>query len=342
MLGSNTGSLSMLYWKQTSGISIGCPFSSHRGGRPLDCGGTSHLWYVVGIFCDICHFIGGGRNWKSTHYNYFAWGRGNGKSPFYIIIHDLGSTLIRLRSNVWYYSHCFGWALCMFLQLGYDYLFEAQTNLNGVMQLTEILREMKDDVLGVLKEFQKATQLASLDVERPGDIVRAVGVLFGSMEDLKDLLDEPLREIDSSLIDGQETCVDVHSVTEEISFRGLQVGVGLLMTIVPTLLLVCLSWTVLHGNTRNATYASTIQRLRSCVLWPIFVVLVIACIAVGCAISIGGLLNADFCSGGADKSPDSTIIEIMNNRELDPDSFKYRAVEYLVRVSAHSLVYLQK
>lgn len=209
------------------------------------------------------------------------------------------------------------------------------------MQLAEILREMKDNLLEILTEFLKAIQLARNVVEGSGDIESAVGVLVEGMGDLKDVLGEHLREIDSSLIDGQETCVDVHTVTEEISLQHLQVGVGLLMTIVPTLLLGCLYWTVLHGNTRNATYSSVIRRLRSCVFFPIFVLLVIVCIVVGCSISIVGLLNADFCSGGADKSPDSTIIEIMNKRGLDPDSFKYRAVEYVVRVSTDGVVSLQ-
>jgi hypothetical protein len=49
--------------------------------------------------------------------------------------------------------------------------------------------------------------------------------------------------------------------------------------------------------------------------------------------SVGGIVNADFCSGGDDLSPDSTLIEIMDQKGIDRESIKYRSVEYLVNVS---------
>lgn len=118
-----------------------------------------------------------------------------------------------------------------------------------------------------------------------------------------------------SLSDGQQSFQSVITVTDEISLKGVQAGVGLVMATIPALLLFCMYWNTYHNNSHRC-----LDIFRGCFLWPIFVTMVILCLIICCGIIIGGLLNADFCSGGYDQSPDSTIIEILDNQGTDPNS----------------------
>jgi hypothetical protein len=65
---------------------------------------------------------------------------------------------------------------------------------------------------------------------------------------------------------------------------------------------------------------------------PSFVILVILLILFTGAYAIGGIVNADFCHGGADLTPESTLIEIMQHKGIDQRSITYRTVNYLVNV----------
>jgi hypothetical protein len=71
---------------------------------------------------------------------------------------------------------------------------------------------------------------------------------------------------------------------------------------------------------------------------PFFVIMVVLLIIFTGSFAIGGILNADFCNGGEDLTPESSVVEIMQTRGIDPSSITYRAVAYVVHVRFKGLL----
>jgi hypothetical protein len=65
---------------------------------------------------------------------------------------------------------------------------------------------------------------------------------------------------------------------------------------------------------------------------PFFAILVLLLILFTGGFAIGGIMDADFCHGGEDLTPESTLMEIMQYKGIDQSSITFRTVEYLVNV----------
>ncbi|CAB9511836.1 expressed unknown protein [Seminavis robusta] len=211
--------------------------------------------------------------------------------------------------------------------MGFDYFSNAQGTLVTADQYMRAAASTRDEVVAELIQFLGALRDAKEQYDA-GNVEEAARITIQATDDLGDFLRGHLMEINRTLMDGQQTCVDVKATTDEINLRGVQWGVGLVMTIVPTLLLGCLWWTVSPPPRKHQ------QQMNACRTWfivPLFSLLVVLSFVLCSAICIAGLVNADFCSGGEDLSPDSTILNVLIEQGSDPDGLEFRAIEYLVR-----------
>lgn len=213
-------------------------------------------------------------------------------------------------------------------RVGRDTMATAETLLQTVVGLVAIIQRKKGEILQQLQDFYQAIVLAKRAKEL-GNMQVAVGILVESLKDVGEGISSTpvLKEIVQTLDKGAQTLDTVYVVTTTADIRALQAAMGVALTIVPALLLGCLYWNIDHGShKRNAM----VTNVRSCILWPIFIFQVTCSILFCVIISIVGILNSDFCSGGEDLSPDSTILEIVVQLGYAQDSLEYRAVAYLV------------
>lgn len=239
---------------------------------------------------------------------------------------------------------------------GYEYLANAQFLLNEAFASIDLLKGFKDNLIVELKLFHVAIQQAKQVLEEGGDgyIEASVTLLITGMEALEDFLQEPLTVIDSSLVEGQQNCLEIQDATQTVDLTGIQMGIGIIVTLIPALALACLYHSInQHEEQQQQSQQSQqAQRRRSSMkeaaanthvndscrtwfVWPTFLILTLICIGAGSAMSIVGLLNSDFCLGGDDQTPDSTIMAVLEKQGTPPESFEYRAIEFVVRVRSY-------
>ena len=147
------------------------------------------------------------------------------------------------------------------------------------------------------------------------------------LKDLDEFVDEPTKELNGVITDGETTCENVSNGLDDVELRALQIGFGVPFTIVSFLMLLLMGATAMGFN-NNAKNCWT-----SWFITPLFIFLVMFLIILTMAFSIGGIVNADFCSGGSSQTPDETLINIMDTKGTSPETLEYRVVTHLVNVS---------
>ncbi|CAB9528074.1 expressed unknown protein [Seminavis robusta] len=210
--------------------------------------------------------------------------------------------------------------------LGYDYFSTAQLRLRLVEEDIVVAKSVRDEAVIEFKEFYTSLRDAG-EAYGTGDVEEAIRIVIEGADELHDFIGSEFRSIYGSLGDGQQTCLNVKETTDEIDLRVLQWVVGVIFAFIPAVLYGCFWWMMYQPTSeRNA-------KVEVCTTWfalPLVSLLVVLSIIACSAICVAGLMNSDFCSGGEDQTPDSTIIRIMIEQGSDPDSFEFRAIEYLV------------
>jgi len=76
------------------------------------------------------------------------------------------------------------------------------------------------------------------------------------------------------------------------------------------------------------------------VVMPLFIILIVICFLCAGAIAIGASANADFCSGGAEMTPEGTIQDILAINGFSEEDLAYRVINFYIEVSTNTVVSL--
>jgi hypothetical protein len=223
-------------------------------------------------------------------------------------------------------------------QMGYSYLENAQFKLISTFKKIAFVQHLRRELQGEIELFLNSLAEVRQDLSS-GDIQNATETFNEGLNSLKDFVAGSLQDINSTIADGQSTCVNVMAVTESIDLTGVQWAVGVTMTIIPALVLACLWWRVGGKNKKE----QLVNRCRTWFIFPVFVLMIIVSIILCCCMVIAGLMNSDFCAGGiggeADElligwtGPDATVLKIMLEKGADPLSLNFRAMAWMMNVS---------
>lgn len=137
---------------------------------------------------------------------------------------------------------------------------------------------------------------------------------------------EPTRELQEVVTEGEQVCNDVSDGLTDVELRRLQIGFGVPFSLVSLAMLLLMGATAMGMGKNNTTK-------DCCTSWfvmPIFIFLLLFMVVMTMGFSIGGIVNADFCSGGASLSPDETLLEILDKKGIPPESLKYQLVSYVI------------
>ena len=148
-----------------------------------------------------------------------------------------------------------------------------------------------------------------------------------ALEDLDAVVEEEAQTLRGAITSGEETCSNVANGLDSVELRALQWSFGIPFTILPLIMLALLA--VAAMGSKN----SGIECCISYCLLPVFALLVALLVLMTAGFSIGGIVNADFCSGGDSLSPDETLLLIMAKKGIEQGSMEYQMVQYLVNVS---------
>jgi hypothetical protein len=218
--------------------------------------------------------------------------------------------------------------------MGYSYFENAQLKLRATYSKIAYVQQLRQELQAELKNFSSAMLAAKLEYTA-GDLQNATEIFNASLLSLKDFAAENLQDINSTITNGQETCVKVMSVTKSIDLTSEQWAVGLIMTIIPAMLLGCLWWRVYGKN----NMAPEMNRCRTWFIFPLFVLMIMLSIISCGGVVIGTLMNSDFCSAGGDEytfigltGPDVSVLNILLERGSNPRSLEFQAAAFLVNV----------
>lgn len=143
---------------------------------------------------------------------------------------------------------------------------------------------------------------------------------------MDEFIADPARELAGAVTDGEQVCENVSDGLSDVEVRGLQIGFGVPFSIVAFIMLLLMGSTAL-GMGNNGT---TKDCCTSWFVLPLFIFLLIFMVIMTMGFSIGGIVNADFCSGGASVTPDETLIEIMDKKGIPRSSLEFQIVNYVV------------
>lgn len=137
---------------------------------------------------------------------------------------------------------------------------------------------------------------------------------------------EPTRELQEVVTEGEQVCNDVSDGLTDVELRRLQIGFGVPFSLVSLAMLLLMGATAMGMGKNNTTK-------DCCTSWfvmPIFIFLLLFMVVMTMGFSIGGIVNADFCSGGSSLSPDETLLEILDKKGIPPETLKYQLVSYVI------------
>lgn len=234
--------------------------------------------------------------------------------------------------------------------LGKDLLTDSGKLLERFLGVAADARNLRDGVVEAIEDiFETAnmTQLPSVEnvtllANRTlppalGDTATAAKFIFGdinlqeeavkvveSLNSLAAIVKGPTEDLSNLVTKGETTMTDVSTGLDSVELRGLQIGFGIPFTILPFVMLLLMGATAMgyNSNMKNC--------LTSWLMVPIFIFFLLFMIILTMGFSIGGIVNADFCMGGAPKTPDATLIMIMDEKGISPRTLEYRSVSYLV------------
>lgn len=147
--------------------------------------------------------------------------------------------------------------------------------------------------------------------------------VFDSLTTLDNFLADELTQIEKALRQVTHANTEIDNTMEKVEFTtGVIVGIMIPFFIVPSLLIACL----LMGWAE--TYYDGFFNVTEWLIMPFFVVMIIfAYLACGC-VMLATESNADFCSGGVDSSPESTILNIMGRYNLEEGELYYDVINF--------------
>jgi hypothetical protein len=224
--------------------------------------------------------------------------------------------------------------------MGYSFFESGLNKLYATIIKIGQVEDVRQELQAELKLFLEALGAARVEYNS-GDLEEATEILSAGVVSLQGFVSENLHDMNRTFTDAQETCVNVIDVTESIDLTGVQWAVGLTTTIIPAMVLGCLWWRVYGKN----DMAPEMNRCRTWFIFPLFVLMIMISIILCSCILVGGLLNADFCSGEGNENefitgvtgPDASVLRIMLEKGYSPRSFEFRAMAYMVSVSCFLL-----
>lgn len=162
-----------------------------------------------------------------------------------------------------------------------------------------------------------------------------VAPVLVELNDLGSFIQEPAAEVNDTLNDGENKTETLKETLAQVELKTLQMRVGVPLLVVGGLMILIMLFSSL-GISNSYTVCFT-----AWILTPLFLLIVVVLCLWTAGMSVGGNVNADFCSGGQEKTPEATLLNIMENKGIQQDSFKYREVDYVIHASAFSVFFFQ-
>lgn len=206
--------------------------------------------------------------------------------------------------------------------------------VNGITQQTLTLaadfKETRNETLALRIELE--SELSGFCGSNP-NLFEETGVDFRSIAEkgrnllmsLGDLIGDDIRAILETIDDVEKSSSKFIEETNDVEIDDWQS----LIIIIPYTLITCL----LMVAVLLAHYRVDVKWYRCLTRWvflPLFIIMMILAFVVCAAIAIAASANADFCSGGDDKSPKGTLEEVLIKNGADPNELTYRMVQFFV------------
>mmetsp|Transcript_7519 Transcript_7519/g.17226 ORF Transcript_7519/g.17226 Transcript_7519/m.17226 type:complete len:524 (-) Transcript_7519:455-2026(-) len=200
-------------------------------------------------------------------------------------------------------------------------LQEAEVITTSLQEVGQSSGEIRDGLVASLGNFC------------PGDsnVDQTTGQNFDAMAQeaadllgqLGDFINNDVVEVQKGIDRAQDTTQEIDDVLREIDADDWQsITVIIPYIIVPSLLVVAVMM---------AMFDATLEPYERAVVWlimPLFMVIIVLTIFACAATSWAAVINADFCSGGADKTPDATVREILDAQNFEQTDIVYESVVY--------------
>lgn len=163
--------------------------------------------------------------------------------------------------------------------------------------------------------------VADIGVDIEGEAQNAVNLL----EVLSDFVQNDLADAQSGLKNIEQATNDVDKTVEQIELHDWQALVILIpWIIVPSFLLIGVVMAFCKVS------VPLYDCIQSWFFLPLLVIMTIFSMVLSCLVSAGATANADFCSGGSQKSPDQTVFEILNATGVAEGELAFQVVRFYV------------
>ena len=160
-----------------------------------------------------------------------------------------------------------------------------------------------------------------------GEITRTIeenaGAAIEMLEMLGEFATKDIKQMEAGLLMADEVIDDIDTVIYAVKVRE---GAGIVF-IVP---LVVMTVVMMVGAecARRGKQTEWFEFAMSWILLPMFIVWIVATFTLCGLLALAASANADFCAGGADMSPDSTILAALQNAGLKQDSIEFEIARY--------------
>lgn len=163
--------------------------------------------------------------------------------------------------------------------------------------------------------------VADIGVDIEGEAQNAVNLL----EVLSDFVQNDLTDAQAGLKNIEQATNDVDKTVEQIELHDWQALVILIpWIIVPSFLLIGVVMAFCRVS------VPLYDCIQSWFFLPLLVIMTICSMVLSCLVSAGATANADFCSGGSQKSPDQTVFEILNATGVAEGELAFQVVRFYV------------
>lgn len=201
--------------------------------------------------------------------------------------------------------------------------------------LAEDLRDVGATAIGLRNKLVKELAKDRLCPNDPNylaqdEIGNALNANAGAAIDMLELLGEfatkDIQQMEDGLTQGHGIVNDIDFLVEAAG-ENEWVGIAFAIPLVTLTALLMVGAMAAQGHVMNDCGHFTL----SWIILPLFVVWIVTSYFLCAGIAISASANADFCSGGDDMTPDSTILMSARNAGIEESSVEYEIARYYLK-----------
>ena len=146
------------------------------------------------------------------------------------------------------------------------------------------------------------------------------------LEVLGEFATKDIKQMEDGLTKGNGIIDDIDVVVESAAEHEW-IGIAFVLPLVFLAALLMAGAMAAQGRVMN----SFIQSMLSWIVLPLFIVWIVLSYVLCAGLAISASANADFCSGGPDQTPDSTLLMSAQNAGLKENSIEYEITRFYLR-----------